>query len=351
MKEQKNTPYIERQIELLEKYYEVDKEKKEVTINFHYDKASNLLVDFGGKTTLFNNEVITKIKEAIDKFPVFFKIKINLYIDDYEGFDPNLINEKFKDTLELTQYKARKEKSFKWLISTLLILAGVILLFLNIVGQANNWFGNETNKEIVIEIIDIAAWVFIWEAVTMIFLEPSEVSAFSLQLRKKLSSINYLDNKEKSLLSVTSSDIFNDWIEEDSINRIGKGMLLISSAAFMAMAFYSLYSTYQLSLAFTNKEIDITTTVYVLGIIFNILIGIIEFFAGLSGFAKYTHREGKLTKFHNIFAFALTVCVIYRIIISSMFGRITTIISTVFSSIFAIMYVLSWLIDRHNKSQ
>lgn len=351
MKEQKNTPYIERQISLLEKYYEIDRENKEVTINFHFDKASELIVDAGGKETLFNFEVLSKIREAIDKFPVIFKVKINLYITDYEGLDPEIINEKFKDTLELTQYKARKEKSFKWLLSTLLILVGIILLFINIAGQANSWFGDKTSSEIITDIIEIAAWVFIWEAVTMIFLEPSEASTFSLQLRKKLSSINYLNNNKQTILSIHSSDLFNDWIEEDSANRVGKGMLLASSAAFMAMSFYSLYATYQLSISFSAGETDLTPAIFALRIIFNLLFGAIEFFAGLSGFSKYTHREGKLTKFHNIFAISLTVCVIYGIIISSIYGNIQTIISTIFSSIFAIMYVLSWMIDRHNKIQ
>lgn len=351
MKEQINTPYLERQIELLEKYYVVDREKKEITIDLHFDKASDLLIDAGGKENIFNTEVIEKIKSISEKFPISFKVNVNLHINDYGKIDVEELNEKFKNSLELSQYRARREKSFKWLLGTILVLLGVILLFLNIVGKTHDWFGDETNTEIITEIIDIAAWVFVWEAVTMVFLEPTEETTLSIKFRKRLSSLNYLNKKGELVLSKRSNELFSEWIEEGNINRIGKGLLLFSSAAFLAMSFYSYYSIYSLILEFNAEGSDLTIELLTIGICANVLFGFIELLAGLSGFAKYTHKDGRLSKLHSVFAVWLLIYVIYSIIFSSLRGTPSNIITTVFSSIFAILYVLSWLIDYSNQKR
>lgn len=349
MKEPLNTPYLERQIELLEKYYVVDREKKEITIDLNYDKASELLVEQGGKEKSFNIEVIDKIRLICDKFPIAFKVKVNIHIKEYEDINVEELNQKFNDTLELTQYRARREKSFKWFLGTILVLLGVILLFLNIVGKTHDWFGNETNVEIITEVIDIAAWVFVWEAVTLVFLEPTEETTLSIKFKKRLSSINYFNANGDTILSKNSSEIFSNWIEEDNINRIAKGCLLFSSAAFLAMSFYSYYSIYLLVLDFQSGESELTPILLTSGIIADIIFGFIELLAGLSGFAKYTHKDGKLSKLHSFFAILLLTYIVYGIIVSSIFGTPKTIITTIFSSVFAIMYILSWAIDYNNK--
>ena len=43
------------------------------------------------------------------------------------------------------------------------------------------WFGEGIKAEVIAETINIAAWVFVWEAVSMLFLEKSEQKIFALR--------------------------------------------------------------------------------------------------------------------------------------------------------------------------
>lgn len=115
-----------------------------------------------------------------------YKIELNLKVDDYEGYDPHKVIEAFNDTLELNQYKARKNRTHKELSSSILILSGILLLFLMAIGKNYSWFGEGVKEEIITEVIDIAAWVFIWEAVTLIFLQMNSQTKFTLSVKKEL---------------------------------------------------------------------------------------------------------------------------------------------------------------------
>lgn len=131
-----------RQIELLEKYYNIDNENKIISIDLHYQKVSDILLTNEGNINyfLFKNEIIETVNNAIKRTPRDFKINIVFDIEDYENYNPKQIIESFNDTLELGQYSARRGKQLKNLIASILILVGIILLFFMIIGKNNNWF-------------------------------------------------------------------------------------------------------------------------------------------------------------------------------------------------------------------
>ena len=220
-----------RQIELLEKYYNIDNENKIISIDLHYQKVSDILLTNEGNINypLFKNEIIETVNNAIKRTPRDFKINIVFDIEDYENYNPKQIIESFNDTLELGQYSARRSKQTKNLIATILILIGIILLFFMIIGNNNNWFKEGIKSDIVSEVIDIAAWVFIWEAVTMLFLEQLEQNKLALLIRRKVVQITMLKSGIKEPLYVENTNsIFNNWEDESKIKKFGRNCLLIS---------------------------------------------------------------------------------------------------------------------------
>ena len=56
-----------RQIELLEKYYNIDNENKIISIDLHYQKVSDILLTNEGNINypLFKNEIIETVNNAI----------------------------------------------------------------------------------------------------------------------------------------------------------------------------------------------------------------------------------------------------------------------------------------------
>lgn len=340
----------QRQIELFEKYYNVNKENKTVGFTLHYEKASDLLdTNFGNiKKPQFSEDALKNINSLIEKAPFGYKVEINFEINDYEGYDPKSIIESFNDTLELNQYSARKIKQRKELIASNLILIGIILLFIMVVGKAHNWFGEGIRTEIASEVINIAAWVFVWEAVTMLFLDFSEQKIFALKIKTKVSQISMMKKGDLEPLAVEeSTQIFGKWENEGRIRRIGKVFLLISSFAFLFLAFYSIY---QLYLSIIDPEFVISKLpLYILTTIISSLLFI---FAGIGGISLYNGKNRRASNFVGPYSIFIFVAIIALLILASIFNSRKLIFSSISTVIINILYIIGYIIEKqaHKKN-
>ena len=336
-----------RQKELINKYYEVDEENKLVEISFYYTSASELFtLKEGTKIPRFAKEELEKINEIIKTIPLEYKIDISYEIENYEDYTPSFIMESFNDALELTQFSVRKSSRKNWLVSTIMILIGIILLSFMIIGNSNSLFGEGVKAEIISEIIDISAWVFIWEAVTLLFLEHSDQELFALRIKNRVNSIVlYKKGEENYLAKEMSNELFGKWKDEGKIRKFGKYLLLFSSSALFVISFYAVYEVC-LAIASINSEnyltIVIGSLLGILGCSFNIL-------AAIGGFAKYLNKNNFFSKFSFSFVVTELVIIAVSLIISLVNQNIEAVFFTLYSSIFAIAYISSYLIDKYSK--
>lgn len=343
----KNLFENKRQIELLEKYYVVDNDKKIINIDLHYPKSSDILLNNEGNINcpLFKNEILETINNSIERTPKDYKVNIIFDIEDYENYKPKQIIESFNDTLELGQYSARRGKQLKNLIASILILVGIILLFFMIIGKNNNWFEEGIKSDIISEVIDIAAWVFIWEAVTMIFLEQPEQNKFALKIRRKVVQITMLKkgNNEPLYLENTNS-IFNNWEGESKIKSVGRNCLLISSSAYLFLALFDIYSLCKYLLANDLTIFTIATL-----IIFTIISSGVSILAGLGGLFKYIGKKNILANFVRPYAIFLSIIIIINIIINSIDFNYFGLLSIIPSFLINILYIIGYRIDKDIK--
>lgn len=343
----KNLFENKRQIELLEKYYVVDNDKKIINIDLHYPKSSDILLNNEGNINcpLFKNEILETVNNSIERTPKDYKVNIIFDIEDYENYKPKQIIESFNDTLELGQYSARRGKQLKNLIASILILVGIILLFFMIIGKNNNWFEEGIKSDIISEVIDIAAWVFIWEAVTMIFLEQPEQNKFALKIRRKVVQITMLKkgNNEPLYLENTNS-IFNNWEGESKIKSVGRNCLLISSSAYLFLALFDIYSLCKYLLA--N---DLTIFIIATLIIFTIISSGVSILAGLGGLFKYIGKKNVLANFVRPYAIFLSIIIIINIIINSIDFNYFGLLSIIPSFLINILYIIGYRIDKDIK--
>lgn len=343
----KNLFENKRQIELLEKYYVVDNDKKIINIDLHYPKSSDILLNNEGNINcpLFKNEILETVNNSIERTPKDYKVNIIFDIEDYENYKPKQIIESFNDTLELGQYSARRGKQLKNLIASILILVGIILLFFMIIGKNNNWFEEGIKSDIISEVIDIAAWVFIWEAVTMIFLEQPEQNKFALKIRRKVVQITMLKkgNNEPLYLENTNS-IFNNWEGESKIKSVGRNCLLISSSAYLFLALFDIYSLCKYLLANDLTIFTIATL-----IIFTIISSGVSILAGLGGLFKYIGKKNVLENFVRPYAIFLSIIIIINIIINSIDFNYFGLLSIIPSFLINILYIIGYRIDKDIK--
>lgn len=342
-----NIEQNKRQIELLEKYFTLDKERKTVIVFLKYSKASEIFENSIGNKLYarISHETLEKINSIIENIPNGYQTDINFEIEDFEGYNPKEIIESFNDTLELDQYAIRKYRQKKELISSILIFIGIILLFIMIVGKNEKWFGNDIKEEIITEIIDISAWVFIWEAVTALFLEHSEKAKFALKIRRKVSQIAVFNkNEEKAIALEKANTVFGKWENEGTLKRIGKLSLLISSLSFVFIAIYAIYDFYRI----INKDLVTSNSLWLYSLIF-LISTLISLFAGIGGISRYLGKNGKLSKFVGLYAASMLIVFVINLIFYILTGNASSIFMIATSFIFNIMYIFGYYVDKYIK--
>lgn len=247
MKNKNLTPLSEkkkRQLAILEKYHEVDYENRTIDLELQYEKISDILENdiSTKKYPKFKREVLERASEVIDTFPIDFKVNLKLKIDDLEGYKIDEVMDSFKDSLEMFHYATYKEKNKKWILAAIFTIVSVFLLFFKIFAGKNNMISEDG---VVYEVLDIIAWVFLWEAVTVIFLSPGELREISMKLSRRLVSISLLNKDDQVISSITHADLTHDWVDEGKKESAGRLILLIAGAACVATGAVSIVSACQ----------------------------------------------------------------------------------------------------------
>ncbi len=340
------TSVSKRQLELLRKRYDIDEENKIIKITLRYEKASDVLMSHIGKkeNPPFNPDVVDTINKLIESVPLNYKAEIHFDIKDYEGYDPHNIMQSFNDVLELRQYSARRGRKNRWLISTILVLIGIVCLFLLATGKVNGWFGEGINSEIITEIIDITGWVFVWEAVSLMFLEPTEQATFTLKMREKVAFVSFNAESGEELRE-NEDEIFSNWREEGRLKNIGRVMLLGSSAAFVALAFFAVFNL--ISSISSFKEMSAGSIVGYS--IFAFCVIVFNLIAGFGGLMKYSGKSNWLSRSVGPIAIIICVLMIMSTAVSVIAENLSSIVSSISSLVINIFYVSGYFIDRYSK--
>ncbi len=334
-----------RRVELLSHYFRVDKEKKIVYVELRFAKASDLLEkDIGiSSSPMFSEAVLEKVGSVYTRIPVDFTAEIEFKIDDYEGYDPVILLEKFNEALELNNYQIQKDKRKKWLQAALLVLAGIAILGVMGVGSVNHWFGEEGTEASALwtEVLDIAGWVFIWEAVTLFFLEPNALGLLGLKILSRTNGIRfYGPGGDRPLAEENGRAIVSKWEDESRMEKSAKTALLIASAALLATGVGTLMSAFLAAFSGGKDASDIAAT-----IIAGFIVLIIDGGAGGTGIARYVGRKGKFSKASVGFAALMTLQLIAYIALSFYYMNWKFTFPAVLTFLLQVGYVYGVVVD------
>lgn len=339
-----------RQVELMKKRFNVDEEKKLVDLTLNYETASEVLItNLDTKVPTFDRDKFGRIKEIISEFPNDYKVNLDITIQDYEGYKPEEMLEGFNDAVELTIYSGNKDNRIKWLKTIFLMIAGILVLFFIANGIIQSWAGiSATAAEVLREVLDISAWVFVWQAVSLAFLTPSEDRIISTTLKYRLNNVILRDKNSKITSKERYSDSYDATAREDRLHLFGRYSLLVSGAAFFALGSVNF-------LVFLTDIYNAIKTTYeqtgnaAAAIIVNVILASItltvvafEILGGLAAVSIYTGRTPKLQKLALPFGITTFALQTMLLIVSIIFSHVT--VSGVVGVIVSAMYLFGVIV-------
>lgn len=357
----------EREIELLKKYYDIDEEKKVVTIPLKFDKASELIDDkiINKKNYIIDHDVLADMTSTLRRIPVGYTVNYELHINDYEDYDPKRIVDSFNDSLELNNYNLAREGRKKILMAAIFLITGLSILFGVMVAKSNKVFENIANGDVFSEVFDIFAWVFIWEFITVLFLSPSEMEVNSRLFRLRVRTVDFYDEDEKLVASIETGITYFDWEDERRLEKVAKTSLLVSGGAFIAFGFKGFFESIFDFASMMTVYNDVVASgasgdsFIVAGLLlygFSLIAAILEIFGGMVALAIYVgKRSKKISIFSTVFAVLLLFIIaleIFSLAADPKANNVVSLVASITTSlIYFVAYVVLYIIKRANKKK
>ncbi|MCQ2793358.1 MAG: hypothetical protein MJ221_02945 [Bacilli bacterium] len=354
MKNKKNTIYdrkLERQLDILSHYFNIDRENKIVDLILQTEKASDFLeLDICSlKYPKFKTEVLARVSELMDSFPTGYKVNLILKIDDYESYDPDTLLSSLKDALEMFHYTIYRVKHKNWFVSASLIVISAIILFVRIF-LVNN--GTLDGSGLVNEMIDITAWAFLWEAVSILFLSSNDLEEITMKIGQRLLSISLRDKDGNDIRKLSRAEFVKEWINESKRETTGKILMVISGAACVVTGVMDIVNTSFDLYKCVTGGIQMSPVIFIVAYIAAILfvlggIGIVSMFRGHGPMQKLVPFLAYI-----FFAYSLLIYVllIFTFIQQGRFD-FKILFDAIKSTLIAVIYFISYLFSRRNKKK
>lgn len=338
-------------IDLLKEYYAYDEDSKVFTIPLCYEKVEDILdmnvLDCKNHPR-FKKEVLEEACELLMGLPTGTKADLCLRIKDYQGYDPDVLLESFNKAISLNQYRSRLEQKRSGITATILALVGAFILFLYIYGKHNGWFGNDVEGmgyEFVTEILDIVGWVFIWEAVSVIFLYGNDYRSINAGLFIKINQIGFYDETGKNLLSKEElKDQAKMMARSKRWEAVGRNLVLVGSAAMLMYGAFSIY-TWVHALIYQPVTRD-EQVAFIAICIIGIVLGLLCLLLGAGGLCLYMDKP-YLRRFTTVMVYVLGIYLIFYIISITVSGDLSSASSIAFPMIVYVLFAFGYFLAKH----
>ena len=240
------TRHAINQLEVLSHYYDIDEENRIITIPFHFQKVSEL-IDTTIKTKdipVFKNDLLKTISYLLHKVPNDFKIDVNLQIEDYEGYNPEVISKSIIDCFQIFHYDIVKKNKSKAMIISRLFLIGVFALSFMYLVNASNWVGgNQTQDGIRNELLAALGTAVLGEAVYQIFLPSDHFAKINYGVLTSINSFK-LFGTNNDVYEVYSDKIAYNWLTDVTKAIKYRRYMLFTGTGMLSFSFIFLFSFY-----------------------------------------------------------------------------------------------------------
>lgn len=344
-----------RQIEVLSKYYDIDLENRVVNLELCYESVDDIFADdiVGKHLPKFKKEILQRVSEIMESFPDELSVNLKLDIGDYKGLDPEVVFESFQDSLELLHHGIYKEKSFRWIEATILALVSVGILFIRRLGLTYNFI---LDSDLITEMLDITAWVFLWQGVTVLFLNNNAIDDINFTIITKLRTFTLGDKNGMTLMFMNHEELSKNWIQVSKAEKTSKKLLLIAGGVALATGTVNAVDTITMMV---TPDFYQNWLLIVIGILDAIIV-VVSIIGGIGAISVF-REKGPLKKAVPFVAYCsliivflfIAVCVITIVEADSINAGIIVraIITLIINTFASIFYFVAYLILRNLKKK
>ena len=170
-----------------------------------------------GKARFLSSEFKEKLTNITLLIPRVYKINYVFSIKDYDGYTIQEVNQIFEDNMNIQYFNSRQTIKRKRNMAIILMILGIVFLLGNIFFSyfSKEWNVPDITQSVLSEILDIAAWVFIWESVTVYFIDRSEVKVKTENFRLRMKNIEFKRPEEYHPVSIADEHKSNDLGKEE----------------------------------------------------------------------------------------------------------------------------------------
>lgn len=333
-----------QELEVLSEYYPIDQQRKLVTVNFHADNAEELLCRPAapGFRAPFKAEVFEECRNIIAKFPAPYCLDAAFVVENWGNHTPRELAQSFRDSLEIIRNTKRMKNRRVLFLSAMFVIAGFLILGLMFCGKNLGWFGADFSTSLWVKAVDIAGTVFLWEAVTVVFLEASEQSVSAPGIRKRIAFLTFRGTDGRVLLRVSGNQLFQHVDRTSRMKRIVRNCLLVSSCGFVISGINGLMYLTQAYLPLEGVTLTVTRVALLALPVFQIV-------AGVGGFFLFWGRRNGFTAFAKGFAFCTLVMIV--MLMSASTHGILEMLLMAFSCCFKLLFIFSLFLDGKISSK
>ncbi len=183
---------IKKQVhDLLSEYYDLNDVDNICTITLKFENFQDCFELNEAKSPVLNPSLLEKIENISLKIPNVYDIVFDVKIDDYGEYDKNKASDYFLKSCYMMAMKQDRINLNKRKLAFFFGAAGVFSLMIMFLLENLFFEQGSVSGEITCEILDIIAWVFLWEAVTFYFLDRAENNFKWKKINKRIKEVSF----------------------------------------------------------------------------------------------------------------------------------------------------------------
>ncbi len=268
------------------------------TVPLEYDSVDDIVDEHLGspKNPCISDDLNDYLSSLIEKVPEEFNLSFHLNIKDYGEYKHKDLLNALRANIENRFYHYDGDRKKEKVLAVIFIVIGIVVLAISSVGTAFGLFGEEgvVGTDIIINLLDIASWVFVWEGGAILFLTYESDSAKFRDDYRRIHDISFNDAKGKVLSNLSGEDFYKKWHASNAKEQFPRNFILFSNAFILADLCITVVSSLSQLSSFSFEQTIFYAARLAIGFI--LTISCLQFF----------REKGSLQKF----AFPMTILLI-----------------------------------------